>query len=69
VSIDLNVLKAERDRLKDSLRETEAELRRLEADLKSCRQKEIQVKREIEALATLIDISESREAKPAAEGT
>ena len=64
MSIDLNLLKAERDKLKDSLRETEAELRRLEADLKACRQREIQVKREIEALATLIDISESRESKP-----
>ena len=63
MSIDLNLLKAERDKLKDSLRETEAELRRLEADLKACRQREIQVKREIEALATLIDIGESRESK------
>jgi septal ring factor EnvC (AmiA/AmiB activator) len=63
VSIDLNLLKTERDKLKDSLRETEAELRRLEADLKACRQREIQVKREIEALVTLIDISESRELK------
>ncbi len=63
MAIDLVVLKTERDRLKDSLREIEAELRRLESDLKSCRQREIQVKREIEALATLIDISESREAK------
>jgi hypothetical protein len=63
VAIDQNVLKAERDRLKDSLRETEAELRRLEADLKACRQREIQVKREIEALGTLIDISETRETK------
>jgi chromosome segregation ATPase len=64
VSIDLNLLRAERDKLKESLRETEAELRRLEADLKGFRQREIQVKREIEALSTLIDISESREPKP-----
>lgn len=63
MAIDLNMLKAERDKLKDSLRETEADLRRLEADLKACRQREIQVKREIEALGTLIDISESRESR------
>ncbi len=63
MAIDLATLKTERDKLKESLREIEAELRRLEADLKSCRQREIQVKREIEALTTLIDISESREAK------
>ncbi|HEV8245252.1 MAG TPA: hypothetical protein VGP93_05770 [Polyangiaceae bacterium] len=63
MAIDPNVLKTERDRLKDSLREIEVELRKLEGDLKQCRQREIQVKREIEALATLIDITESREAK------
>ena len=63
MSIDLNLLKAERDKLKESLRETEAELRRLEADLKGVRQREIQLKREIEALTTLIDINESRESK------
>jgi len=60
VPIDLELLKSERDKLKESLREIEAELRRLEADLKSCRQREIQTKREIEALATLIDIRDTR---------
>jgi hypothetical protein len=33
--------------------------------LKSLRQREIQSKREIEALTTLIEIKESRDAKPA----
>lgn len=61
--IDSNLLKTERDRLKDALREIEAELRRLEADLKATRQREIQAKREIEALGTLIDISDTREAR------
>lgn len=63
MAIELEQLKNERDKLKDSLREIETELRRLEADLKSCRQREIQAKREIEALGTLIDIKESRESK------
>ena len=63
--IDLNSLKSERDRLKDSLREVEGELRRLESELKSLRQREIATKREIEALATLIELGDAREAKSA----
>jgi hypothetical protein len=35
----------------------------MEADVKVLRQREIQTKREIEALSTLIDIKETREAK------
>jgi predicted nucleic acid-binding Zn-ribbon protein len=65
VAIDLAVLKSERDKLKEGLREVEGELRRLEAELKMLRQREIQTKREIEALATLIDIQESRETRAA----
>ena len=65
MAIDLNALKSERDRLKDSLREIEGELRRLEAELKGLRQREIATKREIEALATLIELGESREGKSA----
>lgn len=61
--IDFDVLKSERDKLKEGLREIEAELRKLEADVKSLRQREIQHKREIEALATLIDIREVREGR------
>jgi hypothetical protein len=65
VAIDLAVLKSERDKLKEGLREVEGELRRLEAELKMLRQREIQTKREIEALATLNDIQESRETRAA----
>ena len=63
--IELDVLKGERDRLRDSLREVEAEVRKTEADLKGLRQREIQTKREIEALSTLIDMQEQRDQKPA----
>jgi septation ring formation regulator EzrA len=61
VPLDLDALKAERDKLKEGLRELEAEQRKLEAELKSLRQKEIQAKREIEALGVLIDIHDGRE--------
>jgi predicted nucleic acid-binding Zn-ribbon protein len=64
VPIDLELMKNERDKLKEGLREVEAELRKLEAEVKGLRQREIQTKREIEALTTLIDIKESREQKP-----
>jgi chromosome segregation ATPase len=64
VAIDLSSLKSERDRLKDNLREIEGELRRLEAELKGLRQREIATKREIEALATLIELGDARESKP-----
>lgn len=63
MAIDLSSLKSERDRLKDNLREIEGELRRFEAELKTLRQREIATKREIEALATLIELGESREGK------
>lgn len=63
MAIDLEVLKSERDKLKDGLREVEGELRKLEAQLKVLRQREIQTKREIEAVSTLIDIKDAREPK------
>ena len=63
MAIDLEVLKSERDKLKEGLREVEGELRKLEAQLKVLRQREIQTKREIEALSTLIEIKEHREVK------
>jgi len=63
VAIDLEVLKSERDKLKDGLREVEGELRKFEAQLKVLRQREIQTKREIEAVSTLIDIKDAREPK------
>lgn len=65
MAIDLSSLKSERDRLKDNLREIEGELRRLEAELKGLRQREIATKRELEALATLIELGDAREGKPA----
>jgi len=67
VPIDSELLKGERDRLRDALRETEAQVRKVEADLKALRQREIQTKREIEALSTLIEIKDHREVK--AEGS
>ena len=58
MSIDIAVLKGERDRLKDSLREIENEVRRLEAEQKKVRQREIQTKRKLEALDILIDVEQ-----------
>lgn len=63
MAIDLDLLKSERDKLKEGLREVEGELRKLEAQLKVLRQREIQTKREIEAVSTLIDIKDSRDPK------
>jgi hypothetical protein len=60
LAIELELLKNERDRLREGLREVEAELRKMEAEVKGVRQREIQTKREIEALNTLIDIKESQ---------
>ena len=62
--IDLEILKSERDRLRDQLRETEAEVRKAESELKTLRQREISTKREIEALSTLLEIKEQRDPKP-----
>jgi hypothetical protein len=61
VPLNVESLKLERDRLKESLRELEADQRKIEAELKTLRQREIAAKREIEALATLIEIHESRD--------
>ena len=63
MAIDLDLLKSERDKLKEGLREVEGDLRKLEAQLKVLRQREIQTKREIEAVSTLIDIKDSRDPK------
>lgn len=69
MTIELDILKNERDKLREGLREVEAEVRKAEADLKALRQREIQTKREIEALSTLIDINEQRDAKAPAPET
>ncbi len=58
MAIDLDTLKSERTKLKTQLRELEQEQRKLEAELKKFRQQELQTKRQIEALTTLIDVHE-----------
>lgn len=60
--LDVDTLKSERERLKGALRELEGEQRKLEAELKGYRQREVQTKREIEALNVLIDLAEQRAA-------
>jgi hypothetical protein len=55
VALDLENLKSERNALKTKLRELEQEQRKLESELKKFRQAELQTKRQIEALSTLID--------------
>jgi chromosome segregation ATPase len=64
VALDLETLRAERDRAKDSLRELETDSRRLEAEVKTLRQREVQTKREIDALNALIEIVEGRAPVP-----
>lgn len=59
MAIATETLKAEREALKDQLRVIEAEQRQLEAELKKVRQRELRAKREIEALTTLLDITDA----------
>lgn len=61
MALSIDELKGERDRLKGELREIEAEQRRIEAELKGVRQRELQAKRKIEALTTLIEIADTRD--------
>jgi hypothetical protein len=63
VAIEIELLKGERDKLRDVLRDTETQVRKVESELKGLRQREIQTKREIEALSTLIEIKEHRDVK------
>lgn len=63
MSIDLETLKSEREKLKESLRELEVEQRKVEAGLKLLRQQELKTKREIEALSTLIELSDAKPEK------
>lgn len=67
--IDAEVLKSQRDQLKGTLRELEADQRKLDMELKKLRQLEIRTKREIEALATLIEIQEAAHSENTEEGT
>jgi hypothetical protein len=62
------ILKAEQDRLREALRELEAEQRSLESKVKVLRQREMKTKREIEALGILLDVSVAdAKAEPAEE--
>lgn len=65
--IDVESLKQERDQVKDSLRQIEADARRLDLEVKTLRQREIQAKREIDALTALIEIADSRSEPVASE--
>lgn len=60
-TFDLESLRAERDHVKELLVELEAESRKLEAEVKKLRQREVQAKREIEAYSALIEVAETRE--------
>lgn len=65
MAIDVELLKKERAALKDNLRELEGQQRKLESELKGLRQNEIRLKREIEALSTLIEINDPEEKESA----
>ena len=67
MAIDIDSLKQERDQVKDSLRQIEADTRRLDLEVKTLRQREIQAKREIDALTALIEIADSRNTPAASE--
>ena len=69
LAIDVDSLRSERERMKEGLRELETEQRRLDGEIKALRQREIQTKRTIEALTTIIELHEAPpQPKPAAEG-
>lgn len=63
MAIDVDSLRAERERVKEVLRELEAESRKLEIEVKNLRLREVQAKREIEAYSSLIEVAESRAQK------
>lgn len=61
MTLNADTLKSERDKLKEALRDIEADQRKLEAEIKALRQREIQAKREIEALSVLLEIHDARD--------
>jgi chromosome segregation ATPase len=70
VSLSPDLLKNERERLRTHLREIEVQQREAEAALKAVRQRELRIKREIEALTTLIDLAETdAQGNPSAGGS
>ena len=62
--MDLETLKSERDKMKEALRGVENEQRQLDGQQKSLRQREIRVKRTLEALETLIGLAAEPESEP-----
>lgn len=58
--IALDTLKKERDELKNKLAKIEAESKELDAKVREVRQREIQTKREIEAISVLIELQDSK---------
>ncbi len=56
MALSPEILKLEQDRLREALRQLEAEQRVLESKLKTLRQREMKTKREIEALGVLLDV-------------
>lgn len=59
MALSTEVLEQEREALRTNLREIEDEQRTIEASLKIVRQRELRIKREIEALSTLIDLAKA----------
>ena len=59
--IPLDMLKEEREALRKRLIEVDAEQKALDSKVKEARQREIQIKREIEALTVLMDLQEEKE--------
>ena len=58
--IELDTLKAEREALKKRLADIDAESKEVEAKVREVRQREIQTKREIEAITVLIELQEPK---------
>ena len=58
--IALDTLKQERDDLKAKLAKIEAESKELETKVREVRQREIQTKREIEAISVLIELQDTK---------
>ncbi|HSC85722.1 MAG TPA: hypothetical protein VLC09_00545 [Polyangiaceae bacterium] len=65
MALSIDELKSTREALKGKLRELEAEQRRVEAELKGVRQRELRAKREIEAISTLIELASDEGAESA----
>ena len=69
VSLSPELLKNERDRLRALLREIEVQEREAEVALKTVRQRELRIKREIEALTTLIDLADGEHQSAGSDST